>query len=101
MALENCNVSQVQIEGTEGETQLSGYVDLLIQPLNGTTVSAEELFVGEGVNQGGNTFVGGNVTNGVTQVQFIDNIDGTVIARVSYDTFIFGQLNNVNELSRY
>ena len=98
MALENCNVSQVQIEGTEGETQLSGYVDLLIQPLNGTTVSAEELFVGEGVNQGGNTFVGGNVTNGVTQVQFIDNIDGTVIARVSYDTFIFGQLNNVNEL---
>ena len=79
MAVLNCTVTEFQISQEVGTIIPAGIVNLTISSTIGEVLDYSEFFVGND---------GANVTDGITNVVFSNNIDGTVNAAVYHEEIV-------------
>lgn len=89
MAIDGITITQEQFTAFQNDVVQAGSVNLTLSSNDGSALAPEEFYIQNATEVSTNVWQGGNVTNGVTSVEFV--VDGlNVVAIVSYDQFTVG-----------
>ncbi len=89
MAIDGITITQEQFTAFQNDVVQAGSVNLTLSSNDGSALAPEEFYIQNATEVSTNVWQGGNVTSGVTSVEFV--VDGlNVVAIVSYDQFTVG-----------